>query len=298
MTKTAHAAPRTRAAAFLALTKPRIVELLLITTVPSMILAEQGLPSIWLIAATIVGGALAAGGANAANMILDRDIDRLMERTQNRPLATGEIEPAQAVAFAVLLNVAAFAWFWAFVNLLAAVLASAAAVFYVVVYTMWLKRRYSSNIVIGGAAGAAPVLVGWAAVANSLDWAPLVLFGVIFYWTPPHFWALAIRYRSDYQAAEIPMLPAVASLASTARRIVAYALVLWALTLVLVPVAGMGAVYITAAAVLGAGFCGLALRVLRRLDASSSMRLFGWSNAYVMLLFAAIAVDVLVRHGA
>ena len=297
MTKTAHAAPRTRAAAFLALTKPRIVELLLITTVPSMILAERGLPSAWLMSATIVGGALAAGGANAANMILDRDIDRLMERTQNRPLATGEIAPAQAVAFAALLNVGAFLWFWALVNLLAAVLAAAAAVFYVVVYTMWLKRRYSSNIVIGGAAGAAPVLVGWAAVTNSLDWAPLVLFAVIFYWTPPHFWALAIRYRSDYQAAEIPMLPAVASLACTARRIVVYSVVLWCLTLVLVPVAGMGPFYIVAAIVLGAGFCGLAVRVLRRLDTDSSMRLFAWSNAYVMLLFAAVAVDVLVRHG-
>ena len=279
------------------LTKPRIVELLLITTVPAMILAAQGLPSLWLIAATIVGGALGAGGANAANMCLDRDIDRLMERTRDRPLATGEIRLVEAAVFAAALNAVAFVWLWAFVNLLAAALTAAAAAFYLFVYTMWLKRRHPSNIVIGGAAGAAPVLVGWAAVTGSLDWPAVVLFAVVFYWTPPHFWALAIRYRNDYQAADVPMLPAVVGLRTTARRIVGYALVLWALTLVLVPVASMGVVYLTAALVLGAGLCGLAVDVLRRPEPARSMRLFGWSNAYVVLLFSAIAADVLIRNG-
>ena len=288
---------RARAAAFVALTKPRIVELLLVTTVPSMILAEQGLPSLWLVAATVAGGALAAGGANALNMYIDRDIDRLMHRTRNRPLVTGAVRPAEAVVFAVSLTVGSFVWLWAFVNLLSAALAAAAALFYVFVYSLWLKRTSIRNIVIGGAAGAVPTLVGWTAVTGSLDWPPAVLFAVIFYWTPPHFWALAIRYRSDYQAADVPMLPAVAGLRATARRIVAYTVVLWALTLLLVPVARMGVVYIVAALVLGAGFLGLAVDVLRRPEPARSMRLFGWSNAYVVLLFGAVAADVLIRNG-
>ena len=292
------AAPRrTRAAAFVALTKPRIVELLLVTTVPSMILAEQGLPSLGLIAATVVGGAFAAGGANALNMFIDRDIDRVMERTRNRPLVTGEVGPSEALIFAIALNVVAFGWLWVFVNLLSAALAAAASLFYVFVYSMWLKRTSTHNIVIGGAAGAAPVMVGWSAVTGSLDWPPVVLFAVIFYWTPPHFWALAIRYRADYEAAEVPMLPAVAGLRATARRIVVYAVVLWGLTLLLVPVADMGPVYIAAATTLGAAFVALAAGVLRRPDPARSMRLFGWSNAYVVLLFGAIAADVLIRHG-
>ena len=288
---------RARAAAFVALTKPRIVELLLVTTVPSMILAEQGLPSLWLIGATVVGGALAAGGANALNMYVDRDIDGLMHRTRNRPLVTGAVRPAEAVVFAVALSVGSFVWLWLFVNLLSAGLAAAAALFYVFVYSLWLKRTSVRNIVIGGAAGAVPTLVGWSAVTNSLDWPPVVLFAVIFYWTPPHFWALAIRYRSDYQAADVPMLPAVAGLRATARRIVAYALVLWVLTLVLVPVAGMGALYSVAALVLGAGFLALAVDVLRCPDPARSMRLFGWSNAYVVLLFGAVSADVLISNG-
>ena len=292
------AAPRrTRAAAFVALTKPRIVELLLVTTVPSMILAEQGLPSLGLIAATVVGGAFAAGGANALNMFIDRDIDRVMERTRNRPLVTGEVGPSEALIFAIALNVVAFGWLWVFVNLLSAALAAAASLFYVFVYSMWLKRTSTHNIVIGGAAGAAPVMVGWSAVTGSLDWPPVVLFAVIFYWTPPHFWALAIRYRADYEAAKVPMLPAVAGLRATARRIVVYAVVLWGLTLLLVPVADMGPVYIAAATALGAAFVALAAGVLRRPEPSRSMRLFGWSNAYVVLLFGSIAADVLIRHG-
>ncbi len=288
---------RARAAAFVALTKPRIVELLLVTTVPSMILAAGGLPSLWLVAATVVGGALAAGGANALNMYVDRDIDRLMHRTRNRPLVTGAVRPAEAVVFAVALTAGSFVWLWAFVNLLSAALAAAAAAFYVFVYSLWLKRTSIRNIVIGGAAGAVPTLVGWTAVTGSLDWPPVVLFAVIFYWTPPHFWALAIRYRSDYQAADVPMLPAVAGLRSTARRIVAYTVVLAALSLLLVPVARMGVLYLAAALVGGAGFGGLALDVLRRPDADRAMRLFNWSNAYVVLLFGAVAADVLIRNG-
>ena len=297
VTAAPRASRRARAAALIALTKPRIVELLLVTTVPSMILAERGLPSLWLMAATVIGGAMAAGGANALNMYVDRDIDRLMERTKNRPLVTGAVRPTTAVIFAVTLTVASFVWLWAFVNLLSAALAAAAAAFYVFVYSLWLKRTSIRNIVIGGAAGAVPTLVGWSAVTGSLDWPPVVLFAVIFYWTPPHFWALAIRYRSDYSAADIPMLPAVAGLQATARRIVGYTLVLWALTLALVPVAQMGVLYTVSAAVLGAGFAALAVGVLRRPDPVRAMRLFGWSNTYIVLLFGAVAADALTVNG-
>src|SRR5205809_3069973 len=215
---------------YIALTKPRIIELLLVTTLPTMIVARRGLPSGWLVLSTLVGGSLAAGGANAINMYADRDIDRLMERTRNRPLVTGVITTRAALTFAVALEVVAFVELWTLVNLLAAALAVSATLFYVFVYTLWLKRTSSNNIVIGGAAGAVPVLVGWAAVTNSLDWAPIVLFAVIFYWTPPHFWALAIKYRDDYARAEVPMLPSVASIKTTATRILGYTLLLWALT--------------------------------------------------------------------
>ena len=198
--------------------KLRIVELLLVTTVPTMIVAEGGLPSLWLIFATVLGGTLAAGGAHAFNMYIDRDIDALMERTKDRPLVTGEVTPRQALVFAFGVEIVAFLWLWGTVNLLSASLAVSATLFYVFVYSLWLKRNSTANIVIGGAAGAVPVLVGWSAVTNTLDWPPVVLFAIIFYWTPPHFWALAIRYRDDYQAADVPMLPAVKSLRTTATR--------------------------------------------------------------------------------
>ena len=282
---------------YVALTKPRIIELLLVTTVPTMIVAERGLPSLWLVAATVIGGTLAAGGANAMNMVVDRDIDRLMVRTRNRPLASGRLTARAALTFAVGIEVAAFAFLWATVNLLSAALAVAACLFYVFVYTLWLKRSSSSNIVIGGAAGAVPVLVGWTAVTNSLDWPPVVLFAVIFYWTPPHFWALAIRYRDDYARAHVPMLPVVASLRTTAVRIVLYTLLLWALTLAFAPVAGMGDIYIAAALVLGAVFTWLAVRLLRDNTPQAAMRVFTWSITYITLLFAAIALDQLVRSG-
>ncbi len=282
---------------YVALTKPRIIELLLVTTVPTMVVAERGLPSVWLMLATVVGGTLAAGGANAINMYVDRDIDKLMKRTQNRPLPSGRLEPRRALIFAVTLEVLAFAFLWATVNLLSAVLAVSACLFYVFVYTLWLKRTSKSNIVIGGAAGAAPVLIGWSAVTNSLDWAPVVLFAVIFYWTPPHFWALAIRYRDDYAAADVPMLPVVVSLRTTAIRILLYTLLLWALTLLFAPVADMGGVYVAAALVLGAVFTWYAVRLVRDRDPKVAMRVFTWSISYITLLFGAMAVDQLLRSG-
>ncbi len=277
--------------------KLRIVELLLVTTVPTMIVAERGIPSLWLIVNTLVGGTLAAGGAHAFNMYIDRDIDALMERTKGRPLVTGEISPREAIVFAFVVEIIAFGWLWGLVNPLSAVLAVSATLFYVFVYSLWLKRNTTKNIVIGGAAGAVPVLVGWSAVTNGLDWPPIILFAIIFYWTPPHFWALAIRYKDDYQAAAVPMLPAVASLRTTAKRIVYYTLVLWAITLLFAPVADMGVIYVASAVVLGAVFLGLAVQVYRNPEPDRAMRLFGWSISYVALLFVAMAVDVVVRHG-
>ncbi|HEX9258817.1 MAG TPA: heme o synthase, partial [Acidimicrobiales bacterium] len=239
----------------------------------------------------------AAGGANAVNMYVDRDIDRLMPRTQGRPLVTGIISARGAMVFAVVLQVVAFVELWLLVNLVSAVLALSAALFYVFVYTLWLKRTSTRNIVIGGAAGAVPVLVGWSAVTGSLDWAPIVLFAAIFVWTPPHFWALAIRYADDYRAAAVPMLPAVETLAVTVRRMLGYTVVLWALTMLLVPVAGLGWLYGVTAFVLGALFVGGCLRLYRDPTARRAMRLFTFSISYVTVLFVAIAADTLLVHG-
>jgi heme o synthase len=288
---------RQRVGAYVALTKPRIIELLLVTTVPVMVVAQRGLPSLWLMVATVIGGALAAGGANAINMYVDRDIDAVMHRTQNRPLVTGAIAPRDALAFAVNLEALAFIWLCAFVNVLSAVLAVSACLFYVFVYTLWLKRTSKQNIVIGGAAGAVPVLVGWAAVTNSLAWAPVVLFAVVFFWTPPHFWALAVKYRDDYAAAEVPMLPSVASLRTTARQIIAYTLVVWALTLLFGQTADMGRIYWGTAIVAGAVFVWYGVALLRRQTTKAAMRLFSYSITYLTVLFAAMAIDQLVRSG-
>ena len=282
---------------YVALTKPRIIELLLITTVPTMIVAENGLPSWWLMVATVLGGTMSAGGANAINMVVDRDIDALMQRTRNRPLVTGVLEPRNALVFAIGLEFVAFVWLWVFVNLLSAALAVAACLFYVFVYTLWLKRTSRSNIVIGGAAGAAPVLIGWSAVTDSLAWPPVVLFAVIFFWTPPHFWALAIRYADDYSAASVPMLPSVASRRETTVQILVYSVIVWALALVFWPVAGLGLIYGLSAVVLGAVFTGLAVALLRDPTTARAMRLFTFSITWVTLLFAAMALDVLVRSG-
>ena len=295
----------------MALTKPRIIELLLVTTLPTMFVAKRGLPGLGLMAATLAGGVLAAGGANAMNMVVDRDIDRLMERTKGRPLVTGAMTPRAALIFAVVIEAMSFVWLWATVNLLSGILAVSACLFYVFVYTLWLKRTSRQNIVIGGAAGAVPVLVGWSAVQNRLTWAPILLFAVIFVWTPPHFWALAVKYRDDYAAADVPMMPVVASFRHTAQRIVGYSVVMWALTIAFAWVGDMGTLYLVAAVVLGAVFLGYAIALYRAGTAAGptptlgpsgtlvkpAMRLFGWSITYVTLLFAAMAVDQLVVHG-
>jgi protoheme IX farnesyltransferase len=279
--------------AYIALTKPRIIELLLVTTVPTMVLAEGGWPSTWLVTVTLIGGTLAAGGANAINMYVDRDIDRLMVRTRNRPLVTGAIAPRDALVFAVALEVAAFAVLWAGANLLSAVLALSATAFYVGVYTLWLKRTSTQNIVIGGAAGAVPVLVGWAAVENDLSATPVVLFGVMFFWTPPHFWALAIRYADDYRAANVPMLPAVVPLAHAVRQMIGHTLAMVACSLLLVPVADLGPIYAVAAAVLGGVFIAATVWLSRNPTPANSMRVFGYSITYITLLFGAMMLDVL-----
>jgi len=294
MAVTTLTATRSRLGAYIALTKPRIIELLLVTTVPVMFVAEQGVPDLLLVLTTVVGGALAAGGANAINMVVDRDIDALMERTRNRPLVTGELTPRAALTFALGLEVAAFALLWSTVNLLSAVLAVSACLFYVFVYTLWLKRTSKQNIVIGGAAGAVPTLIGWTAVTGSLAWAPVVLFAVIFFWTPPHFWALAIRYREDYSAAAVPMLPSVADDDTVGTQIVLYTLVVWALSLVFVPVADMGWLYTAGAVGLGAVFTYQSVRLKGDPTAERAMGLFHWSITYISLLFGIMAVDPLL----
>jgi protoheme IX farnesyltransferase len=285
-----------KARSYLALTKPRIIELLLVTTLPTMFVARRGVPSVTLMALTMIGGALAAGGANAFNMVLDRDIDRLMKRTQNRPLVTGELTPVAATVFAAVLEVGAFFELWLTVNMLSAILAVSATAFYVFVYTILLKRTSSQNIVIGGAAGAVPVLVGWTAVTGRLAWAPVVLFAVIFIWTPPHFWSLAIRYREDYATANVPMLPVVATFKRTARQILFYSVLLVACTLVFAEVGHMGIFYEVSAALLGAGFLLMALRLLRQTSEKAAMAMFRYSITYLTLLFAAMAADVVIRH--
>jgi len=285
--------------AYVSLTKPRVVELLLVTTVPTMILADGGMPSVWLVLATLVGGSLAAGAANALNCVYDRDIDVVMHRTENRPLATGEIGPVAGLVFGIALAVVSVTLLaWA-VNALAAALALGAILFYVLVYTMVLKRRTPQNIVWGGAAGCMPVLIGWAAVTGRLAWAPVVLFGVIFLWTPPHYWPLSMRYREDYDRAGVPMLSVVASPVVVARQIVAYAWAMVACSLLLWPVAGTGLVYLAVALVAGGAFLLEAHRLLGRAHAQepalAPMRLFHLSITYLSLLFVAVAVDPLLH---
>jgi heme o synthase len=280
--------------AYIALTKPRIISLLLVTTVPAMIVAERGMPSLWLIALTLLGGTLAAAGANTINCYIDRDIDGIMARTRKRPLPAGSVSPEGALLFGVALGCASFSILAIGVNPLSAALAMAALAFYVVVYTIWLKRSSAQNIVIGGAAGAIPPLVGWAAVRGSLDWTALVLFGIIFLWTPPHFWALALRYRSDYAKAGVPMLPVVRGEKETNRQIALYSVALVAASLVLVPVAGMGGLYLSSATVLGGGFLWLAVRQWRESRPATSWALFVYSLAYLALLYISMGADQLI----
>lgn len=284
---------RTRLAAYVALTKPRIIELLLITTLPAMVLAAGGWPGTWLVAATLVGGTLSAAGANTLNCVYDADIDEMMRRTRGRPLARQEVSPKNASVFGVLLGAAGFVVLWVTSNLLAAVLSTAALLFYVFVYTIYLKRRSTQNIVIGGAAGAAPALVGWAAVTGSLAVTPWVLFLVVFYWTPPHFWALAVRYRDDYARAGVPMLPVVAGVEHTTRRMLLYTGLMVGVSLLLVPVAGLRWVYLASALALGGWFLVDTWLVYR--DPEKAMRLFTTSTVYLSALFGAAMVDVLIR---
>jgi protoheme IX farnesyltransferase len=292
----------TIARGLVALTKPRIIELLLVTTVPTMLLAQHGLPPIRLVLVTLVGGTLAAGSANTINCYLDRDIDAIMKRTSRRPLVVngqGTIKPAEALAWGILLGAGATLLLGLMANWLAASLADAAILFYIFVYTLLLKRRSPANIVIGGAAGCFPVLVGWAAVTGTVALPAVVLFAVIFLWTPPHFWALAMKFRKDYAAANVPMLPVVAAPAVVARKILWYSYAMVAATLTLVPWAGW--IYGVVAAALGAWFLVEAHRLDAQVAADSAspapMRLFHLSIAYLTLLFAAVAVTALLPWG-
>ncbi len=286
-----------RLGGFVALTKPRIIELLLVTTLPTMVVAARGVPSWTLMVATLVGGTLAAGGANAINMVVDRDIDAVMRRTRGRPLVTGVVSPAGGAdrspsrwkwwhswSCGWLSTGSPPCWPWA------------ATLFYVFVYTLWLKRTSRQNIVIGGAAGAVPVLVGWAAVRDTVGWAPVVLFLLMFVWTPPHFWALAIKYREDYRSAQVPMMPVVTTFKRTAGQIMGYSVLVAAVSLVFGWTAEMGPLYWVSAGVLGAVFCGLALQLWRQPTEMRAMRLFHWSITYIAALFGAMAVDQLIFH--
>ena len=285
---------REAALAYLSLTKPRIIMLLLITTVPAMILAEGGWPSPWLMLVTVAGGAIVAGGANAMNCYFDRDIDRVMQRTRSRPLPAGQIEPERAVVFALLLAAIGFLMLQTFANLLAATLTLGAFAFYVVVYTLLLKRTTPLNIVIGGAAGAMPPVVGWAAVTGEVGLPALVLFGIVAVWTPPHFWALALNYSNDYQRAGVPMLPAVSGGEETKRQILLYSFALVAISLLLPLSGATGLIYLSAALVLGGGFLFYAFRLWRGTSAGAASALFRYSIIYLALLFGAMAVDGLV----
>lgn len=287
--------------AFVALTKPRIIELLLITTVPVMFLAEQGVPSLWLVLATCFGGYLSAGGANALNMYIDRDIDALMDRTSQRPLVTGMVSPAECLVFGISLGVVSTLFFGLLVNWLSAALALGALLFYVVVYTMLLKRRTAQNIVWGGIAGCMPVLIGWSAVKNEVSWAAVILFLVIFFWTPPHYWPLSMKVKDDYARVGVPMLPVVAGNKAVARQIVLYSWVMVAVSLLLTPLGYTGWFYTSVALLAGGWWLWEAHALSARAKAGvtgaklKEMRLFHWSITYVSLLFVAVAVDPFLR---
>jgi protoheme IX farnesyltransferase len=281
--------------AYVRLTKPRVIELLLVTTVPAMVLAADGIPSLDLVVAVLVGGALAAGGANTINCWIERDRDQLMRRTRDRPLPSREIVAMHALVFGLALEVLAAGLLWVTAGLLAAALAIGATVFYVFVYTIWLKPRSVQNIVIGGAAGAVPVLVGWAAVTGTVGAPAWLLFAIVFCWTPPHFWALALRYHDDYAAAGFPMLPVVKGCAVATRQIVAYSVIVVGVSLALPLVAASGVLYLVAAALLGVALICESLRLLRDPSPERAIRMFVFSNTYLALLFAAVAIDTLVR---
>jgi protoheme IX farnesyltransferase len=284
--------------AYLALTKPRVIELLLITTLPTMILAQGGLPNFWLVMETLVGGALSAGAANSFNCYIDTDIDKIMGRTKNRPLVTGELTGRQALIFSWVLTVASVAWLGLLVNWLASLISLAALLFYVLIYTMVLKRRTPQNIVWGGAAGAAPVLIGWAAVTGEVSASAWVLFLIIFLWTPPHYWPLSVKYRDDYAAAGVPMLPVVRSTKTVVQQILIYAWAVGASTLLLIPIGQMGWIYAITALVGSAWFILAAFKLYKegqQGDLKKPMSLFHLSNLYLTALFVAVALDPLVH---
>ena len=286
-----------KARAYLALTKPRVIELLLVTTAPVMVLAANGIPNLWLVLATLFGGALSAASANAFNCYFDRDIDAVMHRTKNRPLVTGELSPREALVFAFVTGIGSIVWLWAFTNWLAAVLSLAAILFYVLVYTLVLKRRTPQNIIWGGAAGCMPVLIGWAAVTGSLDWPPLILFGIVFLWTPPHYWPLSMRYRDDYASVSVPMLAVVRGRTVVGLQVVLYAWATVACSLLLIPVAGMGIVYSVVALAAGGWFIVEAHRLYAaalREGEVKPMRVFHASITYLTLVFLAVGIDPLL----
>jgi len=287
-------------AGYVGLTKPRIIELLLITTLPAMFLAARGVPPLLLVVNTLVGGCLAAGSANALNCVLDRDIDERMRRTRHRPLPRHQVGPRAATIFALTLGVVSTLYFGLFVNWLSAVLALTANTFYILVYTLWLKRRTAQNIVWGGIAGCFPPLIGWTAVTGHVALAPFVMFAIVFCWTPPHTWALAFRYRDDYAAANVPMLPVVMAPPRVAARILIYSMITVAVSLALWPAAGTGLLYPIVAVLAGAVLITESVGLLRRARAGlvdaplKPMRLFHWSNLYLACVFVAAAVDPLL----
>ncbi|OQO93742.1 heme o synthase [Saccharomonospora piscinae] len=281
--------------AYAALAKPRVIELLLVTTIPAMFLAGREIPSPWLVLATLLGGTMAAGSANALNCVIDADIDRVMNRTRRRPLVRDSVPRRGALVFGVTLGAGSFALLYATVNLLAAVLAIVTILFYIFVYTLVLKRRTPQNVVWGGAAGCMPVVIGWAAVQGTVEWPAFVMFGVIFFWTPPHTWALAMRYRDDYERAGVPMLPVVATPLHVAKQIVVYSWVMVAWTLLLAPATSW--LYATFAALAGVWFLFYAHRLyaaVARGEKTKPMALFHRSNTYLMIVFVALAVDAAI----
>ena len=282
---------------YIALTKPRVIELLLVTTVPVMVLAERGIPNLWLVLATVVGGALSAGSANAYNMFIDRDIDEHMGRTSARPLVTGEISGPAALVFASALGVGSVMWLWAFTTPLAALLSLAAILFYVFVYTLWLKRRSEQNIIWGGIAGCFPALIGWSAVTGSLSLEAWILFLVVFLWTPPHYWPLSMKYRDDYARVDVPMLAVVREAPAVGLQVILYAWATVAASLLLVPVAPMGVLYTVVALGAGGWFLYESHRLYQRSlrgDELSPMRVFNSSISYLTLLFVAVGIDPLL----
>ena len=279
---------------YIALTKPGIIVLLLVTTVPAMMVADRGWPGTMLVVATLIGGTLSAAGANTINCWYDRDIDAVMRRTRNRPLVTGVIHPNQALTFGIGLGAFAFLFMAVTTTVAAAVLSLAALLFYVFIYTMWLKRRTPQNIVIGGAAGAFPPMVGWAAVTGDVSIASLVMFAIVFFWTPPHFWALALRVRGDYQEAHVPMLPVTNGPAYTRNHVLGYSVLLVIVSLVLGPAGDLGWIYVGSALASGLVFIGLAWQLWKFPERTSPMRLFSYSLLYLTIVFAAMGLDALI----